>query len=54
MTTWIEACATDAVNKEELIRFDYTTGHAKVAPCIINLKTYEVKVESGKVLINLA
>ena len=104
MPKWIEACATDAVNNEDVIRFDhgekafaiyrspddkyyatdgfctheqahlcdglvmdniiecpkhngrfdYTTGTAKGAPCIINLKTYEVKVESGKVLINLA
>ena len=35
-------------------RFDYTTGSAKGAPCIINLKTYPTKVEGGKVLINLA
>ena len=104
MTTWIEACATDAVNNEDVIRFDhagktfaiyrspddkyyatdgfcthekthlcdglvmdniiecpkhngrfdYTTGNAKGAPCIINLKTYAVKVEGGKVFINLA
>ena len=104
MTNWIEACAADAVNNEDVIRFDragktfaifrspddkyyatdglcthekvhlcdglvmgniiecpkhngrfdYTTGGAKGAPCIINLKTYPVKVEGGKVLINLA
>ena len=104
MTKWIEACAADAVNTEDVIRFDhagktfaifrspgdryyatdglcthekvhlcdglvmdniiecpkhngrfdYTTGSAKGAPCIINLKTYPVKVEGGKVLINLA
>ena len=104
MTNWIEACAADAVNTEDVIRFDhagktfaifrspddkyyatdglcthekvhlcdglvmdniiecpkhngrfdYTTGSAKGAPCIINLKTYPVKVEGGKVLINLA
>lgn len=103
MTIWIEACAADAVNNEDVIRFDhagktfaifrspddkyyatdglcthekvhlcdglvmdniiecpkhngrfdYTTGNAKGAPCIINLKAYPVKVEGGKVLINL-
>ena len=104
MTNWIEASAADAVNNEDVIRFDhagktfaifrspddkyyvtdglcthekvhlcdglvmdniiecpkhngrfdYTNGSAKGAPCIINLKTYPVKVEGGKVLINLA
>jgi 3-phenylpropionate/trans-cinnamate dioxygenase ferredoxin component len=35
-------------------RFDYTTGKAKGAPCIINLRTYPVKVEAEKVFINIA
>ena len=35
-------------------RFDYTTGVAKGAPVCINLKTYPVKVEGGKVFINLS
>ena len=35
-------------------RFDYKTGQAKGAPCIINLKTYPTKVEGGKVFINIA
>jgi 3-phenylpropionate/trans-cinnamate dioxygenase ferredoxin component len=35
-------------------RFDYTTGKAKGAPCIVNLKTYPVKVEAGKVFIDIA
>lgn len=35
-------------------RFDYTTGAAKGAPACINLKTYPVKVETGKVMIDLA
>jgi 3-phenylpropionate/trans-cinnamate dioxygenase ferredoxin component len=35
-------------------RFDYTTGKAKGAPCVINLKTYPAKVEGGKVLIDIA
>ncbi|MBG1232911.1 MocE family 2Fe-2S type ferredoxin [Aestuariivirga litoralis] len=34
--------------------FDYTTGAAKGAPVCINLKTYPVKVESGKVFISVA
>ncbi len=35
-------------------RFDYTTGQAKGAPCIVNLKTYPTKVEGGKVFISIA
>jgi len=35
-------------------RFDYTTGVAKGAPVCINLKTYPVKLEAGKVMIDLA
>jgi 3-phenylpropionate/trans-cinnamate dioxygenase ferredoxin component len=35
-------------------RFDYTTGAARVAPVCIDLKTYPVKVEDGKVLIQLS
>lgn len=34
-------------------RFDYTTGNAQGAPCILNLRTYAVKIEAHKVLINL-
>jgi len=34
-------------------RFDYTTGVAKGAPVCINLKTYPVKLEAGKVMIDL-
>jgi 3-phenylpropionate/trans-cinnamate dioxygenase ferredoxin subunit len=34
-------------------RFDYRTGAAKGAPVCVNLKIYEVKLEGGKVLINL-
>ena len=33
-------------------RFDFTTGQAKGAPACVDLKTYPVKVEAGKVLIN--
>ena len=35
-------------------RFDFTTGQAKGAPCIVNIKTYQTKVEGGKVFINIA
>ncbi len=34
-------------------RFDYRTGEAKGAPVCINLKTYPVKVEGGKVLVQV-
>jgi 3-phenylpropionate/trans-cinnamate dioxygenase ferredoxin subunit len=32
-------------------RFDYRTGEAKGAPVCVNLKTYPVKIENGKVMI---
>ncbi|WP_217594718.1 MocE family 2Fe-2S type ferredoxin [Cohnella sp. GbtcB17] len=32
-------------------RFDYTTGKAKKAPVCVDLKTYPVKVENGKVYL---
>lgn len=34
-------------------RFDYRTGQAKGVPVCINLKTYAVKIEAGKVLIDV-
>ena len=34
-------------------RFDYRTGAAKGAPVCINLKTYPVKLDGGKVMIDL-
>jgi 3-phenylpropionate/trans-cinnamate dioxygenase ferredoxin subunit len=34
-------------------RFDYTSGLAMGAPACVNLKTYAVKVEGGKVLIDI-
>jgi 3-phenylpropionate/trans-cinnamate dioxygenase ferredoxin component len=34
-------------------RFDIRTGAAKGAPVCVNLKTYPVKVENGKVMIGL-
>ena len=34
-------------------RFDYRTGEAKGAPVCVNLRTYAVKVEGGKVMIGL-
>ena len=34
-------------------RFNYTTGEARGAPVCINLKTYPVKVEAGKVLVQI-
>lgn len=34
-------------------RFDFTTGQAKGAPACVNLKTYPVKLEAGKVYLNI-
>jgi 3-phenylpropionate/trans-cinnamate dioxygenase ferredoxin component len=34
-------------------RFNYKTGVAKGAPACVNLKTYPVKVEAGRVLISV-
>ena len=34
-------------------RFDYRTGAAKGAPVCVNLATYPVRLEAGKVLIGL-
>ena len=34
-------------------RFDYRTGAAKGAPVCVNLQTYPVKLEGGKVMIDL-
>ncbi|SAK86529.1 Rieske (2Fe-2S) domain-containing protein [Caballeronia hypogeia] len=103
MTAWVEACATEDIDEEDVIRFDhgsstyaiyrsaedeffataglcthekvhladgfvidniiecpkhngrfdYTTGQAKGAPVCVNLKTFPVKIESGKVFIEV-
>jgi 3-phenylpropionate/trans-cinnamate dioxygenase ferredoxin subunit len=34
-------------------RFDFTNGQAKGAPACIDLNTYPVKIEAGKVFLNL-
>ncbi len=34
-------------------RFDYRTGEAKGAPVCVNLKTYPVKLEAGRIMIEL-
>ena len=34
-------------------RFDYTTGQAKGAPACVNLKTYPVKVEDGRIFLQI-
>jgi 3-phenylpropionate/trans-cinnamate dioxygenase ferredoxin subunit len=34
-------------------RFDVTTGEAKRVPACLNLNTYSVKIEAGKVFINI-
>lgn len=103
MSNWIEACAANAIEEEDVIRFDhggltfaiyrsaddeyfatdglctheqvhladvlvmdeiiecpmhngrfnYKTGEAKGAPVCVDLKTYPVKVEGGKVFVRL-
>jgi 3-phenylpropionate/trans-cinnamate dioxygenase ferredoxin component len=35
-------------------RFNYKTGEAKGAPVCVNLKTYQVKIEAGKVRVKIA
>ena len=103
MTQWIDACATDDVEAEDVIRFDhagktyaiyrspddayfatdglcthekvhlagglvmddivecpkhngrfnYKTGEARGAPVCVNLKTYPVRLDGGRVLIEV-
>jgi 3-phenylpropionate/trans-cinnamate dioxygenase ferredoxin subunit len=103
MTSWLEVCSVDAIEEEDVIRFDqsgrtfaiyrspddryfatdglctheqvhlsdglvmgniiecpkhngrfdYRSGAAKGAPVCVDLKTYPVKVEAGRVFINL-
>ena len=102
MSQWIDACATDDIDEEDLIkweygghiyaiyntekgffasdgmctheeqsleeglvidcviecplhggRFDICTGKALSAPCTVNLVTYPVKVEGGRVFVEL-
>lgn len=103
MTEWIEACGTEDIEEEDVIRFDhegrtfaiyrspddeyfatdglcthekvhladglvmddiiecpkhngrfsYRTGEAKGPPACINLKTYPVKIDTGKVMIRI-
>lgn len=35
-------------------RFDFTTGQAKGAPACVDLETYPVKLEAGKVFLKLS
>jgi 3-phenylpropionate/trans-cinnamate dioxygenase ferredoxin subunit len=58
--THAQAHLADGFMEDEIIecpvhggRFNYKTGEALGAPVCINLKTYPVKLESGKVFINL-
>ena len=34
-------------------RFDFTTGEAKGAPACVNLATYPVRIEGGRILIEI-
>ena len=52
--------ATDGLVMDDIVecpkhngRFNYKTGQALRAPVCVNLKTYPVKVEAGRVLIQL-
>ncbi len=103
MSQWVEACATDEIDEEDVMRwdhggrtfalyhspegtffctdglctheqvhlagglvmdhviecpkhngqFDYRTGEAKRAPVCVNLATYPVKVEGGRVFVQV-
>ena len=103
MTNWVEACAAEDIDEEDVMRFDYAgqtfaiyrspddrffatdglcthekvhladglvmdeiiecpkhngrfnyqTGEARGAPVCVDLKTYKVKVDAGKVFIEL-
>lgn len=103
MSQWIDACAADEIDEEDVMRwdhagrtyalyhspdgeffctdglcthenvhlagglvmdyviecpkhngqFDYRTGEAKRAPVCVNLQTYPVKVEGGRILVDL-
>jgi 3-phenylpropionate/trans-cinnamate dioxygenase ferredoxin subunit len=55
-----DACLADGLVMDEIIecpkhngRFNYKTGEALGAPACIDLATYPVKVEGGKVFIEL-
>ena len=51
MSDWVEVCAKNDINWEDVIRLDYTTGVAEGAPVCVNLKTYSIKIEDCKVFI---
>ena len=34
-------------------RFDFTTGEAKGAPACVNLATYPVKIENGRIIVKI-
>lgn len=103
MANWIDACATDEIDEEDVMRFDhggrtfaiyhspdgeffctdglcthenvhlagglvmdyviecpkhngqfdYRTGEAKRAPVCVNLRTYAVRVDGGRVMVDL-
>ena len=103
MANWIDACATDEIDEEDVMRFDhagrtfaiyhspdgeffctdglcthenvhlagglvmdyviecpkhngqfdYRTGEAKRAPVCVNLQTYPVRVDGGRVMVDL-
>ena len=60
MCTHEHTCLADGLVMGDIIecpkhngRFNYKTGAAKGAPVCVNLATYPVKVEAGKVMIQI-
>lgn len=55
-----KACLADGLVMDDIIecpkhngRFNYKTGKAKGAPVCVDLRTYPVKVDAGKVMIGI-
>ncbi|MEP6565818.1 MAG: MocE family 2Fe-2S type ferredoxin [Mesorhizobium sp.] len=60
MCTHERTCLADGLVMDDIIecpkhngRFNYKTGAARGAPACVNLQTYPVKVDAGKVLIQI-
>ena len=60
MCTHEHTCLADGLVMGDIIecpkhngRFNYKTGDARGAPVCVNLRTYPVKVDAGKVLIQI-
>jgi 3-phenylpropionate/trans-cinnamate dioxygenase ferredoxin subunit len=60
LCTHEQVCLADGLVMDDIIecpkhngRFNYKTGEAKGAPVCVNLATYPIKVEAGKVFIQV-